>query len=209
MDEPALFDRLTWPVRTARLLLRPLATDDVPRLFAIRRQPQVARWLSSAPDDYDEFAAAFARPERMDTTLVMERDGVVVGDLYLRVSDAWGQREVIDGVRGTQAEIGWSVDPAYAGHGLATEGAAAVLRICFDGLGLRRVVAAAFADNAGSVRVMEKLGMTVEGRGRRDSLHRDLGWVDGITAAVLADEWRSLPDRPGNRVDPGEPVPGG
>ncbi len=191
MDEPAAFDRLTWPVHTERLLLRPMAQDDVPRLFAIRSQPEVARWLSSAPDDYGEFAEAFATPQRTQTMLVMEHEGVVIGDLYLRVSDAWGQREVGDRLRQTQADVGWLVDPAYAGRGLATEGAAEVLRLCFDELGLRRVTAGAFADNAASLRVMDKIGMTIEGRGRRDSLHRDLGWVDGVSAAVLVDEWRA------------------
>jgi RimJ/RimL family protein N-acetyltransferase len=191
MEEPTPFQRLTWPVRTERLVLRPLEADDVPALFEIRRQPEVARWLSSAPDDYDEFAQAFSDAARTDTMLVMLHDGVVVGDLYLRVSDAWGQREVGDGFRQTQADIGWLVDPAYAGQGFATEGAAELLRLCFDGLGLRRATAGAFAANGASIRVMEKIGMTIEGRGRKDSLHRDLGWVDGVTAAVLADEWRA------------------
>ena len=85
-----------------------------------------------APDDYDEFVQAFSDPARTDTMLVMLHDGTLVGDLYLAVSDAWGQREVAAGTKRTQAEIGWCVDPAYAGHGYASEGcrraAPAVLR---------------------------------------------------------------------------------
>ena len=191
MEEPTPFQRLTWPARTERLLLRPLRADDVPAVFEIRRQPEVARWMSALPDDYEEFVQAFSDPARTDTMLVMLHDGALVGDLYLAVSDAWGQREVAAGTKRTQAEIGWCVDPAYAGRGLASEGAAELLRLCFDGLGLRRATAGAFAANAASIRVMEKIGMTIEGRGRQDSLHRELGWVDGVTAAVLADEWRT------------------
>ena len=56
---------------------------------------------------------------------------------------------------------------------------------------MRRVVAGAFADNPASVRIMEKIGMRIEGRGVRASLHRDLGWVDHVQAAILADEWRA------------------
>jgi len=190
MEEPRPFDRLTWPVRTERLLIRPLEPGDVPALFEIRRQPEVAQWMTASPDDYDEFAQAFSEPARTDTTLVMLHDDALIGDLYVAVSDAWGQREVVAGARRTQAEIGWCVDPSYAGQGFASEGAAELLRLCFDGLGLRRATAGAFAANVASIRVMEKVGMTLEGRGRQDSLHRDLGWVDGITAAVLADEWR-------------------
>jgi RimJ/RimL family protein N-acetyltransferase len=36
---------------------------------------------------------------------------------------------------------------------------------------------------------MEKIGMRLETRTRRASLHRDLGWLDGVEAAILADEW--------------------
>jgi RimJ/RimL family protein N-acetyltransferase len=189
MEQPTPFARLDWPVHTERLLICPLAEDDIPAVFAIRRQPEVAQWMTAQPHDFDEFARDFAEPARRDTTLVMRRDGVLIGDLYLAVGNAWGQHEVADGAKRTQAEIGWCVDPAYAGHGYASEGAAALLRLCFDGLGLRRATASAFAANAASVRVMEKIGMTIEGRGRRDVLHRDLGWVDGVAAAVLADEW--------------------
>ena len=191
MEEPTPFERLSWPVRTERLLLRPLEADDVPAVFEIRRQPEVARWMSALPDDYAEFAQAFSDPARTDTMLVMLHGGVLVGDLYVAVSDAWGQREVAAGTKRTQAEIGWCVDPSYAGRGFASEGAGELLRLCFDGLGLRRATAGAFAANGASLRVMEKIGMTIEGRGRLDSLHRDLGWVDGVTAAVLADEWRA------------------
>ena len=191
MEEPTPFERLIWPVHTERLLIRRLEAGDVPALFEIRRQPAVAQWMSAFPDDYDEFARAFSEPDRTETTLVMLRDGVLIGDLYLAVSDAWGQREVAAGTKRTQAEIGWSIDPSYAGQGYATEGAAELLRLCFVDRGLRRVTAGAFAANAASIRVMEKIGMTIEGRGRQDSLHRDLGWVDGVSAAMLADEWRA------------------
>jgi RimJ/RimL family protein N-acetyltransferase len=27
---------------------------------------------------------------------------------------------------------------------------------------------------------------------RRESLHRDLGWVDSVVYALLADEWRAV-----------------
>ena len=47
MEEPTPFERLSWPVRTERLLLRPLEADDVPAVFEIRRQPEVARWSAA------------------------------------------------------------------------------------------------------------------------------------------------------------------
>jgi RimJ/RimL family protein N-acetyltransferase len=191
MSSQAPLERLSWPVHTARLLIRPVEARDHPALYAIRSRPDVALWLSGIPASYDAFVEEWTRPERRDVTLALEHDDEVIGDVFLRVTDAWSQREVVDRARGTQADVGWLVDPAYAGRGLATEGAREVLRISFDELGLHRVTAAAFAENVASIRVMEKIGMRLEGRGVREALHRDLGWVDGVSAAVLAEEWRA------------------
>ena len=57
-------------------------------------------------------------------------------------------------------------------------------------LGLRRVTGACFADNIASSRVMEKCGMRREQHGVRDSWHAELGWIDGYTYAILAEEWK-------------------
>ena len=65
-----------------------------------------------------------------------------------------------------------------------------MLDLAFDDLGLRRVTAGCFAANTGSWRVMEKCGMRREQHGVRDSWHAELGWVDGYTYAVLADDPR-------------------
>lgn len=185
------FERVTWPVRTERLLIRPPGAADLPRLYEIRSAPGVAQWLTGAPASLEDYVERYGTPERFATTLVVEAEGTLVGDLFCSVESPWSQAEARDAARHTLAAMGWVVDPAYAGRGYATEGAAALLRICFEDLGVRRVVAGAFADNAASVRVMEKIGMRIEGRGVRDSLHRDLGWLDGVSAAILAEEWQA------------------
>jgi len=66
-----------------------------------------------------------------------------------------------------------------------------LIRVCFEDLGVRRLTASAFNDNVPSLAVMERLGMRRETHGIRDSLHRDLGWVDSATFALLVDEWRA------------------
>jgi RimJ/RimL family protein N-acetyltransferase len=190
-------DEISWPALTTRLSLRPATTADLSAVFAIRALPEVGRWMPERPTSYDEFLLRFGRLDLLPRTLVIERDGTVIGDLYLHVMDSWAQVEVADRA-GRDAEIGWCVSPDHQGHGYATEAAAALVRLAFDGLGVRRVTAAAFADNLPSLRIMERLGMRLESRGVRDSLHRDLGWVDGVTYALLADEWRTrdADDRP-------------
>ena len=190
---PQDLSAVAWPVRTERLALRPATPDDVDATYAFRRLPELAEWVTHDVQSRDDYAAMFLAPDRISSTLVMERDGVVVGDLMIRIEDAWAQAEVADEARGTQAELGWTLDPAYGGQGLATEAVAELLRICFEDLGLRRVTALCFADNEPSWRLMERLGMRRESHNVADSLHRTRGWLDGFGYALLAGEWRARP----------------
>ena len=188
---PQDLSAVDWPVRTERLSIRPCLPDDLEATWGFRGKPGVGEWLGQAHDDRAEYEQRFNDPDRMAKVLVVERDGQVVGDQMLLIGDAWGQAEVAEQAKATQAEIGWIIDPDHAGQGYATEGAAALLRICFESLRLRRVIAVSFADNVPSWKLMERLGMRREQYGVRDSLHRSRGWVDSVTYALLADEWRA------------------
>jgi RimJ/RimL family protein N-acetyltransferase len=185
------FERVRWPVTTARLTLRPAVLADEAATWAYRSLPEVAAWITAAPADAAAYAVHFRDPVRLERTLVVEHEGVVVGDLMLMVEDAWSQAEVAEQARGVQAELGWAMHPAYGGRGLATEAVAELVRICFEDLGLRRVVANCFADNTSSWRLMERLGMRRELHTVNESLHRSGQWLDGFGYALLADEWRA------------------
>ena len=126
---------------------------------------------------------------------VVVRDGEVVGDLMVRIGDAWSQVEVADRARGVQAELGWTLDPAHGGQGYATEAVGELLRICFEDLGLRRVTAECFAANVASWRLMERVGMRRELHSVGDSLHRSGEWLDGYGYALLAEEWSTATGR--------------
>lgn len=187
---PALSD-LAWPRRTDRLALRPATFDDLEATWTYRQLPEVNAWLTAAPATIEEYAAHFGDAERMAKTLVIERDGRVVGDLMLAVEDAWAQTEVRDQAVGSQAELGWCLHPEATGQGVATEAVRALMAACFEDLGVRRVVANCFAANEASWRLMERLGMRREQHTVRDSLHREQGWMDGLGYALLVEEWRA------------------
>jgi RimJ/RimL family protein N-acetyltransferase len=57
------------------------------------------------------------------------------------------------------ADIGYAFLPRFRARGYAYEAAAAVMRHAREALGLRRVLAIVNPDNAGSIKVLEKLGM--------------------------------------------------
>lgn len=182
---------VAWPIRTERLLIRPATPADVEPTWEYRRKPGVSDWLTIGANDHDLYVKRALEPDRLAKTLVLELDGAVIGDLMIAIHDAWAQAEVVDRAKGVQAELGWVLDPAQARQGFATEAAKALLRICFDELGLRRVIAQCFADNAPSWRLMERLGMRREQHTIRDSLHRSGDWLDGMSYALLAEEWRA------------------
>lgn len=184
-------DRITWPVRTARLTIRPATETDLEPTWLIRSQEAVSHWITAAPGTLEEYRETFADPGRLAKSLVVELDGEIIGDLMLAVEDGWSQREVAEQAKDVQAELGWCIDPAQQGHGYGTEAVEALIRICFEGLSLRRVTASCFADNEVSWRLMERVGMRRELHTVRESLHRCGEWLDGLGYALLADEWRS------------------
>ena len=183
------FRELPWPVTTPRLRLRPAEPDDAAALWEYWRLAEVGRWLGWHPRDRADWHETF--PSKYLSMLVIEHEGRIVGDLMLRVADGWSQREVREQAEGVQAEIGWVLAPEYGGRGLATEAVEALLSICFEDLGLRRVEAGAFAANEPSWRLMERVGMRRESYSVKESLHRELGWIDGVLYAMLDEEWRA------------------
>lgn len=60
------------------------------------------------------------------------------------------------------AEIGWRLASEYWGRGLATEAAQAVLKFGAETFGFRRVMATVHCENRASLRLAEKLGMSLE-----------------------------------------------
>jgi ribosomal-protein-alanine N-acetyltransferase len=77
-------------------------------------------------------------------------------------------------------ELIYALGRNWWGRGYATEAAAACLRHGFDVLGIQEVDALAFRENEPSIRVMVKLGFTLEGATRRSG-------VDLLRYRVTAD----------------------
>lgn len=185
-----LHDDVPWPMTTERLLLRAGTAADAAAVWAHRRLPEVARWQTTWHRDRAEFVAGFTDPSRLGATVVVESAGAVIGDLMVRIEDGWGQTEVADAARSTQAELGWTFGSDHQGRGLATEAVGRMIEACFDDLGLRRLTAECFAGNEASRRLMERLGMRREGWAWADALHRDGGWLDSYRYALLREERR-------------------
>jgi RimJ/RimL family protein N-acetyltransferase len=190
---PSPLEDVRWPLRTERLTLRAARAEDADATWSYRSLPTVARWLTDLPTDPEAYRATFADPERLRSTVIVERDGRLVGDFMLRLEDAWAQAEVADRARHAQAELGWVLDPAATGHGYATEAVEELIRFCVEDLHVRRVTATCFLENEASWRLMERVGMRRETHAVADSLHRDGRWLDTLGYAILAGEHHRPP----------------
>jgi RimJ/RimL family protein N-acetyltransferase len=106
----------------------------------------------------------------------------VIGDLLVQA----GQ------LADRQAEIGWVLNPAYHGRGLATEAARELLVLAFAELRMHRVWAQLDPRNDASVRLCERLGMRREAYFREDIWFKG-EWGDTAVYALLAAEWQAAP----------------
>lgn len=142
-------------LETERLLLRPQATDDIPRIVPLLNDFDVVKNLSNVPFPYtEEDAKAFfarsaedrAMGQSYSFAVTLRADGALIGGCGLRLKD--------DGV----FEIGYWLGRPFWGHGYASEAARRVAGFAFRDLKAPVLRALWFHDNPASGHVLEKLG---------------------------------------------------
>ena len=167
-DEPA---GPSLPIRTDRLVLRAFTPADARPLVSYLGDPDVCRYLLHEPKtaaecrDLTATLAGRTAPRVAGDSLVLvaEHQGDHIGHLLL----------TLHGHDASSAEIGWVFHPAAAGRGLATEAAAALMRLGFEHYGLRQVTAQLDPRNTSSARLCQRLGMI------REALLRESWWSKG------------------------------
>jgi ribosomal-protein-alanine N-acetyltransferase len=95
------------------------------------------------------------------TSWAIEVDGEVAGGIGLMLQTD---------VERVSAEIGYWLGEAHWGKGIVTEAVKAVTRESFRLFQLSRIFALPFADNPGSIRVLEKAGYSHEGTMPRSAI---------------------------------------
>jgi RimJ/RimL family protein N-acetyltransferase len=185
--------RPTYPIRTARLTLRPMTLGDLDDVYAYQRRPDVVRWMLGAEPRTREQSRSSViamagedalRAEGDCLTLAVATPTGVIGSVEL----VW--RSEADAT----AEVGYLFHPDHGGRGLATEAVTALLEWGFTEFGLHRVFGRCHARNEPSARLMARVGMRLEAR-HVESYHYDGEWADRLVFAVLAREWLARTDR--------------
>ena len=149
---------------TERLLLRPLHLADAPGMFELDTDPAVHRYLGGIggprPASRADSEATIHFIQAQYATHGMGRWAVALrapgeftgwAGLKMVTEPVNGQRDFYD--------IGYRFMPRYWGQGYGYEAALAWLRIGFDIVKAPRICAYADAENAGSRRILTKIGL--------------------------------------------------
>jgi RimJ/RimL family protein N-acetyltransferase len=184
------------PFRTERLVVRNMRAGDVPAFTAYRNDPDVARYQDWQLPYTEQMARRLVESQE-------EIDGPVSGDwVQLALDDGSGRligdlAVFVDA--GTRlAMIGYTLDAAEQGKGLATEAVGALVDRLFDRTGVHRIAATLDPANVASARLLERLGFRYEGCARQAALVRG-EWADDDRYALLADERRAWRERSRHR----------
>ena len=188
MGSVGAMTELNLPLRTDRLVLRRFEAGDLDAFYAYHSLPETARFLPGEAKSYTKSMESVGKY----ANFVFEKEGDWIC-LAIEAADSPGLlgEVVLKWLPGCgQAEIGWSLAPEARGRGIASEAAAALLKLGFDELGFHRIDAKLDALNTASAALCERLGMRLEST-QVDKWHYKGQWATEVVYAILADEWKS------------------
>jgi RimJ/RimL family protein N-acetyltransferase len=155
-------------ILTTRLILRDITVADAELLFDLDSDPEVMRYIGPRPaTDVD------SERDRTKTTyipwqahpwhgvrIVLERaSGEFLGWVFIRPATASKNSSEIGWTRFDEVEVDYRYLRSAWGRGVATEAATPLVQIALADGATTAVVACVLASNAGSLRVLEKLGL--------------------------------------------------
>ncbi len=146
-------------LETQRLVLRKFNRDDFEAVHSYASVKENMIYMPWNPNTLEvtkqfiENAIALAEKEpcfNYEYAIVIKSTNQLIGGCHLTIT-------------GNQAEIGWMLHRDYWKQGFGYEVGQRLLQFGFDDLKIHRIVAICDAENIGSYRIMEKIGLIKEG----------------------------------------------
>ncbi|MFZ0370009.1 MAG: GNAT family N-acetyltransferase, partial [Halobacillus sp.] len=159
---------MNWPLTTERLNLQPYEISQAERVTELAGDKAVAA-TTFVPHPYTlEDAQNWIRTHEewikegkaYPMAMVLKSTNELVGTMTLRVDH-----------KHKKGELAYWVGKPYWGKGYASEAAARMVEYGFETLQLNRVWSAAISENPASTRVMQKVGLSYEGKLKGDIYH--------------------------------------
>ncbi|PZF74364.1 GNAT family N-acetyltransferase [Taibaiella soli] len=170
---------------TDRLIIKLVTADDLEDIHALHSIPEVDQYNTAGIPESIAVTKAWIgewlvehqkeKVEKYFLAVFLKNHQTFIGMMGLKLSAA----------KYNSGEIWYKFLPAHWGSGYATEAAKKLIRFGFEDLKLHRIEAGCAVENIGSVRVLEKAGMTLEGR-KRQTLPLKTGWADNFEYGILS-----------------------
>ena len=180
---------------TPRLTLRPFSLEDAAAVQMLAGAREIADTTMHIPHPYppggaEQWIATHPVMWKSGTgatyAITDSTNGVVMGAVTLTITPAHAR-----------GELGYWLGVPFWNKGYCTEASRVLLDLGFGQLALHRIQARHLTRNPASGRVLEKLGMQMEGI-QRDGIRKNDRFEDMAIYAILETEW---PGRAG-RADP-------
>ena len=167
---------------TSRLTLRALQVRDSADMYEYASCEDVTEYLTWEP--HTDYAAtvqylaqvmyAYKKGSFYDWAVILKDKNKMIGTCGFTKFDY--ERQC--------GEIGYVINPAYWGMGIAPEAVSAVIQFAFEKLMLNEVEARYIAENGRSRHVMEKCGMTFRGIGSEPEIIRGKPRYIGVCSRI-------------------------
>ncbi len=172
---------------TNRLSLVPLQQEDIQFVHTLHSNPEVDFYntlgIPASIEDTEaimyEMVSENEKEETRKFTFCIKWNDQSIGLIALNL----GNKKYEIG------EIWYKFLPEFWKQGFATEALKEVIQLGFNKLNLHRIEAGCASENIGSVKVLEKAGMTREGQ-KRQHLPLKSGWADCYEYGMLISDWK-------------------
>jgi RimJ/RimL family protein N-acetyltransferase len=177
---------------TSRLVLRPFQSSDAREVHKLAGEYEIAANTLLIPHPYQRRMAEdwiggqqefYDQGKGVIWAITARENGELRGAIGLTL-DAEHHK----------AELGYWIGKPYWSKGYATEAAGAVMQYGFEVLNLNRIFARHLGRNPASGRVMQKLGMQLEGCLRQDA-HKWEVFEDVFSYGILHSEYEHIATR--------------
>ncbi|MGB8687124.1 MAG: GNAT family protein [Microcoleus sp.] len=173
-------------IETDRLLMRKITLNDANDMFEYAADPQVSEYTMwsthSSIEETKYFLKSllkmYKRRELVDWGIVHKAEKKLIGTCgYVE----WSMTH-------SRGEIGYALDRKYWNQGYMSEAVNAIMEFGFREMLLNRIEAKCEVNNIGSARVMEKVGMQLEGILRQQLFVKGRYW-DLKIYSILRDDF--------------------
>lgn len=170
--------------KTERLIYRDVSKADIPFIQVYASDKELSKKTLNIPYPYpndgaEQFFKATVKAEAagLMKLFVMEKQDEFVGTIALTINN-----------QENSAELGYWVAKPFWGLGLGTEAAHFICGFAFKKLGLNKLMASAQADNIGSKRILEKIGMHLTATTKKDRFRMGR-WSDTVHYQLMSQDF--------------------